>query len=329
EEEFDVAIIGSGPLGLATALNLATKWKVGRIVVLERQDDVEPLEIAPFYQVSNKYHLSRLGQLVLPMWRELEKQGNLSTGSLLTTSSGFLYVGPSASSMAEFCRNLSITTCTLLSPTQVANEHPFMTVNQSAVHMSESGYVNVTLLLTTLRALVAKTPNILVRDKETFLNLSRTDNQSRVHIETTRGSINATKVILLPGAYAKTTMDTLGLHLNISLYELPTAVYFRRLPVSNSNLTVLTWLFASADNDQFTGYPPEQSDYLRIEPRINTARMRTLDSPHNRTNKPDQQILDRTRRWASQHLAQTSTYFDGIECSCGTKQWSFSYGTFF
>ncbi|CAF5016111.1 unnamed protein product [Rotaria sp. Silwood1] len=222
EEDFDVAIIDGGALGLATALNLAKKAKDKRIVVLRREDDVKPLELASFHLVNE----------------------------------------------------------------------------------NQSGFINVTLLNTVLRILVAKTPNILIRDKETFLSVQQISDQSRMHITTDRGSLTADKIIFLPGAFTKTMMNTLGLNLSINLYELPSAIHFRRLQ-SSSNLTVSTWSFVSANGDYYAGFPQDQSNYLRVEPRINPTTMLTINSPLNRTNKPDQQIIDRMLTWVGQHLSQT------------------------
>ncbi|CAF5002837.1 unnamed protein product [Rotaria sp. Silwood1] len=182
--------------------------------------------------------------------------------------------------------------------------HSFITVNQPGLHLSQSGFINVTLLNTVLRILVAKTPNILIRDKETFLSVQQISDQSRMHITTDRGSLTADKIIFLPGAFTKTMMNTLGLNLSINLYELPSAIHFRRLQ-SSSNLTVSTWSFVSANGDYYAGFPQDQSNYLRIEPRINPTTMLTINSPLNRTNKPDQQIIDRMLTWVGQHLSQT------------------------
>ena len=306
EEQFDVAIIDGGVLGLATALNLAKKWNVKRIVVLESEQIDKPLEIAPFHLVHHHRYLSQLGQLAVPMWRELEKEGNIPHGSLLNTLNSFLYIGQAASTMAEICRNLSIAHCSQLSSTQITNEYPFITVNHPGVRLSESGFVNGTLLLQTLRALVAQTPNILVREKETFLNLQRQPNGFPVHIETSRGSLNASKVIFLPGAHTKNTMATLGIHLNINVYELPSAYYFPLLPTSSTNMTLPTWRYVSDDDDHYAGYPLDQkSGYVRIEPRISRATMQPLNSSNDRTNKPNQQIMSRLLTWVGQHLAGT------------------------
>ncbi|CAF1131075.1 unnamed protein product [Rotaria sordida] len=128
--------------------------------------------------------------------------------------------------------------------------------------------------------------------------------QSRMHITTDRGSLTAEKIIFLPGAFTKTMMSTLGLNLSINLYELPSAVHFYRSQ-SSSNLTVSTWSFTSTNSDHYAGFPQDQSNYLRIEPRINPTTMQTINSPLDLTNKPDQQILDRMLTWIGQHLSQT------------------------
>ena len=301
-----MAIVDGGVLGLATALNLARKWNVKRIVVLESVSIDKSVEIAPFHSVHDKHYLSRLGQLVTPMWRELEKEGNIPYGSLLNMLNGFLYISETTSAMVQFCRNLSISNCSQLSLTQMASEYPFITVSQPGVHLRESGFVNVTLLLDVLRALVAKTPTILVREKETFLSLKRQSNGSPIHIETSRGSLNANKVIFLPGAHTKTMMAALGIKLNISTYELPSAFYFPLLPTSSANTVLPTWRYAPSNNDHYAGYPLDQkSGYMRIEPRVSTATMQPLNSSNDRTNKPNQQIINRMLTWVGQHLAQT------------------------
>ncbi|CAF2501684.1 unnamed protein product [Rotaria sp. Silwood2] len=228
----------------------------------------------------------------------------MPSNSLLNTLNGFLYMGQSVSDMAEFCRNLSIANCTQFSSTQMTNEHSFITINQPGLHLSQSGFINVTLLNTALRILVAQTSNILIRDKETFLGARKMPDRSRMHITTDRGSLTADKIIFLPGAFTKTMMSTLGLNLSINLYELPSAVNFRRSK-SSSNLTVSTWSYVSADSDHYAGFPQDHSNYLRIEPRINPATMQTVNSPLDRTNKSDQQILDKMLTWVGQHLSQT------------------------
>ncbi|CAF2880612.1 unnamed protein product, partial [Rotaria sp. Silwood2] len=116
------------------------------------------------------------------------------------------------------------------------------------------------------------------------------------------GAIQSSMRVLM---HYQTMMNTLGLNLSINLYEHPSAIYFRQLRSTPANLIVPTWRFSSTDNHYYAGYPPDQSGYLRIEPRINPVNMQPINSPYNRTNKPDKQILDRMLTWVSQHLSQT------------------------
>ncbi|CAM4859716.1 unnamed protein product [Rotaria socialis] len=303
EEEFDVVIVDGGVLGMITALTLAKTWNVKRIAVLMSEDSEKLLEVAPFHSVDEKYYLSKASQIVLPLWQELEAMLNVPAGSLLNTHNGFVYLGQSSSKMAEICRNLTISKCTLLSSTQISNGRPFININQPALRLVESGFVNVTLLDSALRILVEKTPSIILRDRETFFNVKYISGVSHVRIETSRGSLNASKVIFLPGVQTKEMMNKFGLNLNINLYELPTCIRCPMLPASNITSTMPTWLFAPNDDDHYAGYPPDGSGYVCIEPRIVKSKMQKLNSSYEQTNKPDPEILKRLLTWVNQHMS--------------------------
>lgn len=309
EEAFDVAIIGGGPLGLATALEMARKQPSWRIAVIERfqlgntQGSSGSTDIRQFQQAYDEWYLSDLGRLAVPMWEDLERRANLANGSLFDRTNGFLYIDSVAktNSVNNNCQNLSLS-CVLLNPTELKYNYSFISASsdQQAVLMSNSGYINVTLLLTVLQQLLSEISNVVIRENEAYLTHDSPDGDV-VHLITDRGSLNASQVVFLPGPYAKNVSALLGFDLNMKLWELPT-FYARQLPSASSNTPI--WY-----DDSFAGYSPEPSSsshagYIRIEPHFLINPDKALTWPDQRTNKPDPQLLEVTRSWLRIHMAQ-------------------------
>ncbi|CAF3999036.1 unnamed protein product [Rotaria sp. Silwood1] len=87
----------------------------------------------------------------------------------------------------------------------------------------------------------------------------------------------------------------------MSLWELPT-FYARRL--STASVITPPWF-----DDSFAGYSPESnasiySGYVRIEPHFLADPNRELIWPNQRTNRPDQLLLNATRSWLRTHMSQ-------------------------
>ncbi|CAF3702314.1 unnamed protein product [Rotaria socialis] len=83
EEVFDLAIIGGGPLGLATALAMSQKQPTWRIAIIERfqlgntQGSSGSSDIRQFQQAYVEWYMSDLGRLAVPMWQDLERRASL------------------------------------------------------------------------------------------------------------------------------------------------------------------------------------------------------------------------------------------------------------
>ena len=299
-----------GPLGLWTALLMAQKQPTWRIAVIESfelgntQGSSGSTDVRQFQQVYDKWYLSDLGRLAVPIWEDLERRANLSNGTLFDRTHGFLYIDSTTTinSTINNCHNLSLS-CVLLNPTELKYNYSFISASpdQQAVFMSNSGFINVTLLLAVLRQLLEQIPNVVIRENEAYL-AHDSEGDAIVNLKTTRGSLNASQVVFVPGPYAKNVSALLGFNLNMSLWELST-FYARRLLTASSSTPI--WF-----DDSFAGYSPEANEsshagYIRIEPHFIINADQALSWPDQRTNKPDPQLLEATRSWLRTHMAQT------------------------
>ncbi|CAF5210995.1 unnamed protein product [Rotaria magnacalcarata] len=131
-----MAIIGGGPIGLATALTMSQKQPTWRIAIIERfqlgntQGSSSSSDIRQFQEAYAEWYMSDLGSLAVPMWQDLESRAKLSPGSLLNTSNGFLYIDSTTetSSANNNCRNLSLR-CVLLNPTELKYNYSFISAS--------------------------------------------------------------------------------------------------------------------------------------------------------------------------------------------------------
>lgn len=303
-----MAIFGAGPLGLATALKITEKQTSWRIAVIDSftigntNGSSGSAEVRQFQQANEEWYLSDLGRIAIPLWADLERRANLTNGSLLNTQNGYLYINSYAGTNRIYnnCRNLSLP-CVLLNPTELKYNYSFIDASsdQQGVFMPSSGLINVTLLIEVLKTLLKAKPNVIIRENEVYLAHDATD-KDVISIYTSRGSLRATKVVFVPGPYAKNVSALLGLNLNMSLWELPT-FYARRL--LNTPEITPAW-FA----DSFAGYAPESnsslySDYVRIEPHFLTDSHRAFSWPNQRTNQPDPLLLNATHLWLKTHMS--------------------------
>ena len=99
EEYFDVAVIGGGPIGLATAINLAKRNNKLKIVVIEQEElgnsegSSGSSDTRQFRQMYDEQYLAEFAINATGFWEGLEIDANLTKGSLLNTNDGYLFFG--------------------------------------------------------------------------------------------------------------------------------------------------------------------------------------------------------------------------------------------
>ncbi|CAF1326986.1 unnamed protein product [Adineta steineri] len=329
EESFDVAVIGGGPIGLLTAIQLAKRNTTMKIVIIEQftignAQSASHDNVRQFRQPHSEQYLSELAQISYNKWRELENDLGLPTNTLLNTTGGFLYFGDGQVSpntvegnlnkIDRNCIELKMN-CEILNGTQLRDRFRFFTtpatVDRGIFH-NNSGYINVTLLLSTLRTTIeTQYKNILIRENESFLDLDQSIPDipnNFVRLRTNRGSLQAKRVVFVPGPYAKNISATLGFDLNMTMWELPN-LYFR---LNSPTYQAPTWFFAGEDQQTlFNGYPIEASDrpgFMKISPEFIQFPDDPLIYPKDRRGSATNfdYFIKQTQEW----IAHYATYVD-------------------
>ncbi|CAF3396529.1 unnamed protein product, partial [Rotaria sp. Silwood2] len=301
EETFDVVIIGGGPIGLATAISLATKQPTLNIAVLEQGTIINSdgssgtFDLRQFRSMYNEIYLAELANLSVPLWRNIEKLANLSLGSILNTDDGYLFYGDFSSpetvegdlsSINRTCEQLDMG-CVYLNTTQLQVRYPFFKFapHYQGFSHSESGYINVTSLMNALLHIIAQNPRITLRQNEEFLSIDKTN---YTHILTSRGSVRAEhKVLFIPGPFAKNISHLLDFDLNATLWEMP-FVTFRLRPNATKIPTWFVWgspdqqsLFSGFSIDPNSNYIMVLGTFIRnlSDPLIYPAQRKNIGDP--------------------------------------------------
>ena len=316
--QFDVIIVGGGPIGLMTAVFLSSKQSTLRIAIIEKETIMNShgssnsFDQRQFRSIDNEEYLTELANISFSLWRRLEQMANMSLGSILNIENGYLYVGNDRTnqttvegdflSIRKTCEKRRMD-CEYLDHTQLQMRYPTLSFSQEyqGIFHQHSGYINVKTLMVALRRILSQNSNVFIREQEEFVSLNITN---QTEIITNYGRLFATrKVLFVPGPYAKNISHLLNLNLNLTLWELP--IYYFRLLTNATQLP--TWL-AWDDNHQqslFAGFPDISSspNYVAITPRFIQNFSTPLIYPSQRTNTIDAFLTEKVVEWVSRHMA--------------------------
>ena len=334
--QFEVIIIGGNPIGLITAVFLSLKQPTLRIAIIEKETIMNfyrssrSFDQLDFRQIFNEKYLTELGSVSFNFWRQLEQLANMSSGSILNTDIGYLFVGNlhtnqstiegDFASIQQTCEKLQIN-CEYLNHTQLQMRYPTFSFSQQSqgIFHHQSGYINVNALIVALLRILSHNSNIIIREQEEVLSLTL-NNQTQ--IVTNHGTLSASrKILFVPSSYAKNMFHLLNLNINITFWELP-VYYFRLLP----NATQLpTWLAWDDNNPQslFVGFPSisTSSNYVAITPRYIKNPSALLTYSSQEVNKINELFKEKVIEWVSRHMStqiNVSDYYSNNETYLAT-----------
>ncbi|CAF3325342.1 unnamed protein product [Rotaria sp. Silwood2] len=289
EESFDVAIVGDDLISLITVLQIAELQPTWRIVLLSAAPSDNHMDNNSDEELSRfRPNDAAITQSIV-LWRALEAKANVSNGTFLNLTNGYLLLTDENSTCSNNCQELDAV--------QIEAQFGFHNISRGLFY-SSGGYVNITAAHHTLIQLLEKIPNVVTRSNEYFVGLDTRVSNSADHVRliTNRGSLNASRLVLIPGPNGNNVSKKFNFHLNLRLWELPTITYraktssFRQLP---------TWAY----DKSFIGLPLMASNDVRISPAVSSISTQLFTDPNQLTYVPDPLLIPRTTTWVIDHLS--------------------------
>jgi sarcosine oxidase / L-pipecolate oxidase len=226
---YDILVIGGGPIGLAAAYNCAKSGQ--SVLVLEQfnffnQSGSSNDFVRMFRTMYTQDFMADLAFQSIRIWRELE----VEAGESLIWMSGLLNFGdPNYQSGPEGNLTAPIKNMDrlglpykILNVTQIMEQFPFRDLpsNFIGVYAPDNGCINVPLLLRTLYRLAQSYGAKLV-SHAAVQGFTVAENGVSVTFDLEGNQVAyARKCIIAPGAYVNTVLKSVGIEINLNIWEM-------------------------------------------------------------------------------------------------------------
>ena len=304
-EEYDVAVIGGGPMGLAAAYHSAKKG--AKVVVLEQSDFGNAAGSSAGKTRQFRQMYSEIGNAVfakesIRYWKELDRElkEKGSDSSKCLNLEGYLFFGVDTGNTTEGnletikanCETLQ-QSCEFLNNGQLKTRFPQFSdlpKTYQGIYHARSGFINVNKTLEALLGLCKKS-KVSLKSRETVVDIQRDNNLFNIYTQKTM--IKAKKLIITPGPYVNNVTKLLGFEINMTMWELP-SIYFK-LKNAEVEQKLPTWfLFGGDEKRLFYGFRANSFDnpgYARVCPDFVN---KVIYDPSQRTNIPDPKAVRAT-----------------------------------
>ncbi|KKY38290.1 putative fad dependent oxidoreductase [Diaporthe ampelina] len=333
---YDVVIIGGGPIGLATAYEVAKKGASS--LVLEQNNFFNQAgssnDLARMFRTMyTEDFMADLAKKAIDLWDDLEKD----SGTSLRWMSGLLNFGDPnfGGSTPEGTLNGPIKNLDRLgmaykklTAKDIENRYPFKNLpsDWEGLYALDNGVINVQLLLRTLLGL-AKDYGAEAKQNTRVENINpvKGDNSTwevhTTHRDTEAIAFRAKKIVITSGAYVNHVLKpSFGISLDLDIWEMVSS-YFNAKAGPNGTIFPSMWFHFAPDkggrSQLFYGFPTlpwGPPNVTRISVDAATARIK--DPSERRTNVVNPEDVRDTQDFVKQHVvgvdstvpAFTSTY---------------------
>jgi hypothetical protein len=239
-KEYDLAVVGGGPIGLAAAYYASKNGK--KVLLLEQfaitsnTNGSSTGDTRQFRQMYDKKYLAKLAFEAVGLWQQLERDAGLDQGTLLNMDRGYLFFGNAAAGnttegnleeIKKVCGDLN-QNCSLMGAADIMKEFHFTLKDsrERGLFHGASGYLNFPATIEALLNLCKK-QGVVVQEKTKITGLDIPESPAEsIAIHSAAQSWATKQVVVSPGPFANDAFRSLlGFEINQTIWELSSAYF--------------------------------------------------------------------------------------------------------
>lgn len=228
-DQYDVIIVGGGPVGLAAAYNCAKRGK--SVLLLERfnlfnQSGSSNDLVRMFRTMYTQDFMADLAFQAINLWRDLEADAGQSLiwmNGLLNFGDTNYQSGPEGNLLAPIknMKRLGLP-FEVLTAAEIMQRNPFKDLPSSfvGVYAPTNGCINVPLLVRSLHRLCLSYGAKVVSGAKVEKLVVSANEVAVTYFDGDQRTVKAGKCILTPGAYINDVLASLNLQLDLNIWEM-------------------------------------------------------------------------------------------------------------
>ena len=308
EVNYDVIVIGGGPMGMSTAYHLSKRNT--RTLVLEQFTFFNQLGSSA--GVSRQFripypeeYMVKLVKQSIPFWDELQSL----TPVPLMDKIGTLWFGdPKVHStegnieQAEKALKAENVPYTVVSAAEIEQEYHFKNLpsTYTGLFQPDGASIDLKATIQTLYNWNLASPFVTMKDEAPVTRIGQ--RQSKFEVTTPLGTFVSEKLIIVPGPYVNSVINLLDFEITATYWNMASAFY----KCSGPDIQYPTWfVFQNPDGDngnEFYGFPEVSWNYPGYVRVASDFVIQPLTSPAQRSLVPNPQELAYTAAWVKDHM---------------------------